>query len=309
MLKILRIGTRKSPLALWQAEFVRTRLSALAPGLSIELVKLTTQGDKLLDTSLAKVGGKGLFTKELEQGLMDGRLDIAVHSMKDVTVALPDGLHIAAICEREDPRDALVSSNEHDLASLPAGTRLGTSSLRRQCQLSAAFPQLQITPLRGNVNTRLAKLDQGDYDAIVLAVAGLKRLGMTQRITAYIASESCLPAVGQGAIGIECRRDDAAINHLVTQLNHAPTRSCVEAERAMNAALNGGCQVPIGGYAEIAEGKLHLRGLVGSPDGKRILRSRAAGAISSAEQLGSSVAQDLLAKGAKQILDQVYGRG
>ena len=306
-MKTLRIGTRKSQLALWQAEYIRTRLQQFAPELSIELVKMATQGDKILDTSLAKVGGKGLFIKELEQGLLHRRIDIAVHSMKDVTVTLPEGLYIAAICEREDPRDALVSSNFTALTALPPGAQVGTSSLRRRCQLSAAFPHFHIAMLRGNVNTRLGKLDAGEFDAIILAAAGLKRLGLAQRIAAYIDFNTCLPAIGQGAIGIECRHDDPEINALVAQLDHAPTHHCVTAERAMNLSLEGGCQVPIGGYAELTNDQLRLRGLVGYPDGSHIIRSDITGAVEQAEQIGTLVATELLSKGAKLILDKVYG--
>jgi hydroxymethylbilane synthase len=308
-LKTLRLGTRKSPLALWQAEHVRSRLLAQHPGLRIELVALTTEGDRILDRSLAQVGGKGLFIKELEQGLLERRIDLAVHSLKDMTVSLPPGLHLAAVCAREDPRDALVSNNYPDLAALPPGARLGTASLRRQCQLRAAFPALSIETLRGNVNTRLAKLDAGDFDAIVLASAGLLRLGLSQRIRLPLAPEVILPAVGQGAVGIECRTDDAGTNRLLAPLEHTPTRLCVTAERALNARLEGGCQVPIGGYAELRGEQLRLRGLVGAPDGSRIVRGEIEGAAAEAEALGHRLAQELLARGAGAILDKVYGRG
>ncbi|MEK7261743.1 MAG: hydroxymethylbilane synthase [Pseudomonadota bacterium] len=305
----LRLGTRKSPLALWQAEHVRDRLQRLHPGLKVELVTMTTEGDRLLDTSLAKVGGKGLFIKELEQGLLARRIDLAVHSMKDVTVSFPPGLHIAAVCEREDPRDAFVSNHHAALSALPAGARVGTSSLRRQCQLRAAHPRLNIAMLRGNVNTRLAKLDAGEFDAIILAVAGLKRLGFGNRIRAALDPHESLPAVGQGAIGIECRVDDAATHALLAPLNHAPTRICVEAERALNARLEGGCQVPIGGYAVLEGRELHLRGLVGDPDGSRVIRADIRGPATDAVTLGTTLAQELLRLGAKSILDKVYGRG
>jgi len=308
-LDILRLGTRKSPLALWQAEHVRDRLQRLHPGLKVELVTMTTEGDRLLDTSLATVGGKGLFVKELEQGLLAQRIDLAVHSMKDVTVSFPPGLHIAAICEREDPRDAFVSNHHASLSALPAGARVGTSSLRRQCQLRAAHPHLNIAMLRGNVNTRLTKLDAGEFDAIILAVAGLKRLGFESRIRAALDPHESLPAVGQGAIGIECRVDDAATHALLAPLNHAPTRICVEAERALNARLEGGCQVPIGGYAVLEGSELHLRGLVGDPDGSRVIRADIRGPAADAAALGTTLAQELLRLGAKSILDKVYGRG
>jgi hydroxymethylbilane synthase len=305
---ILRIGTRKSPLALWQAEHVRARLAALHPGLEIELVTMTTEGDKILDAPLAKVGGKGLFIKELEQALFDGRADIAVHSLKDVTVTLPAGLHIPVIGEREDPRDAFVSNRYDTLDQLPAGARVGTSSLRRQCQLRALFPQLEVVTLRGNVNSRLAKLDGGEFDAILLAAAGLKRLGFEARIRALLPPELLLPAVGQGAICIECRTDDREVNRLIAPLHHAPTATRVAAERALNARLEGGCQVPIAAYAELEEDRLHLRALVGEPDGSRLIQGDIQGEATRAEQLGSDLAAELLTRGARQILDKVYGR-
>ncbi len=288
---------------------MRARLQRLHPGLTVELVTMTTEGDRLLDTTLSKVGGKGLFLKELEQGLLTQRIDLAVHSMKDVTVSFPPGLHIAAICEREDPRDAFVSNRHTSLAALPTGGRVGTSSLRRQCQLRAAFPRLDVAMLRGNVNTRLGKLDAGEFDAIILAVAGLKRLGFESRIRAALDPHASLPAVGQGAIGIECRADDARTNTLLAPLNHAPTRICIEAERAMNARLEGGCQVPIGGYAVLEGTTLHLRGLVGDPDGTRVIRADIRGPAADAATLGVTLAQELLRLGAKSILDKVYGRG
>ena len=304
----IRIATRKSPLALWQAEFVRDRLLRANPGLQVELIKMTTQGDKILDTPLAKVGGKGLFVKELEQGMLRGEADLAVHSMKDVPVELPAGLHLAAICEREDPRDAFVSNNYTEFAQLPHGARVGTSSLRRQSQIRAHRPDIQIFDLRGNVNTRLAKLDAGGYDAIILAVAGLKRLGFEKRIRTCIAPEVSLPAIGQGAVGIECRSDDPRINGLLAALNHPHTRICVEAERSMNLRLQGGCQVPIGGYAILENGTLWLRGLVGSPDGLRVIRGEVRGPSAKAVELGITLANDLLARGADEILKEVYAR-
>jgi hydroxymethylbilane synthase len=306
-LKTLKIGTRKSQLALWQAEYVRDRLLAEHPGLDIELVKMATQGDKILDTSLAKVGGKGLFIKELEQRLFDGSADIAVHSLKDMTVDLPEGLHLAVTCEREDPRDAFVSNAFKGLDELPAGSRVGTSSLRRQAQLRSAYPELQIVGLRGNVNTRLAKLDDGEYDAIILACAGLIRLGFHDRITAALEPETSLPAVGQGAVCIECRSDDAEIDALLAPLNHADTETCTRAERAMNAALEGGCQVPIAGYAVLENNELHLRGLVGDPDGSEVIRGEIRGPREQAEALGRQLGEDLLARGADKILGKVYG--
>jgi hydroxymethylbilane synthase len=288
---------------------VRTRLLANTPELQIELVKITTEGDRILDQPLATKGGKGLFIKELEQALFDGRIDLAVHSMKDLTVTLPDGLHIGAILERADPRDAFVSNRYAGLAELPAGARVGTSSLRRQCQLRARYPQLIVVNLRGNVNTRLSKLDAGEFDAIILAVAGLERLGLRARIREALEPETSVPAVAQGAICIECRSDDRTTNTYVAALDHAPTRVCVSAERAFNAHLEGGCQVPIAGYATLHGDVLHLRGLVGDPDGSRIVQAEAYGPTREGEAMGARLAQELLARGAKDILDKVYGRG
>lgn len=306
-MKQLKIGTRKSQLALWQAEYVRDRLLAEHSNLSIELVKMSTQGDKILDTSLAKVGGKGLFIKELEQCLFDGSADIAVHSLKDMTVDLPEGLHLSVTCEREDPRDAFVSNTYVSLDQMPAGSRVGTSSLRRQAQLRTSYPDLQIVGLRGNVNTRLAKLDAGEYDAVILACAGLKRLGFHDRITAALEPEVSLPAVGQGAVCIECRADDEEINSLLAPLNHADTEICTRAERAMNAALEGGCQVPIAGFAVLEGNELYLRGLVGDPDGGDVVRGEIRGRREQAQALGRKLGEDLLARGADRILNKVYG--
>ena len=304
--KIIRIATRQSPLALWQAEHVAERLQQAFPGLKTELVKMVTRGDKILDAPLAKVGGKGLFVKELEQGMIDGIADIAVHSMKDVPVEFPEGLHLAVILNREDPTDAFVSNRYKSLAELPANARIGTSSLRRQCQIKAQFPNAEILSLRGNVNTRLAKLDADEYDAIILASAGLKRLGLGERITKGLDSTESLPAIGQGAIGIECRIYDAEIHAYLKVLHDEETSLRVRAERAMNARLNGGCQVPIAGFAEIKGDKLWLRGLVGSPDGAKIYRAEAEASFEQAEQLGIQVANDLLAQGAEQILRELY---
>lgn len=305
--KVLRIATRKSALALWQAEYVKAKLETFHPELTVELVPMSTQGDKILDTPLAKIGGKGLFVKELEQAMMDGRADIAVHSMKDVPVEFPEGLHLNTICEREDPRDAFVSNQYKNLAELPQGAVVGTSSLRRQCQIKALRPDLKIIDLRGNVNTRLAKLDAGEYDAIILAAAGLIRLEMPQRIASFIEPEVSLPANGQGAVGIECRTDDAETQALLAPLEHAQTRVRVLAERAMNRKLQGGCQVPIGAFAEVSGDTLSLRGLVGSLDGTEILRDHIEGEISAAEALGEQLAERLLAQGADKILAGVYG--
>lgn len=302
----IRIGTRKSPLALWQAHFIRDELLNRHPSLECEIVKLSTEGDRILDTPLAKIGGKGLFVKELEQALIDGRVDIAVHSMKDVTVDLPEVLHIPVICQREEPWDAFVS-NKHDLfLDLPQGARLGTSSMRRQMQLKAARPDLEITSLRGNVNTRLAKLDAGEFDAIILAAAGLIRLEMPERIKEALPPELCLPAVAQGAVGVECRKDDDETLALLMHLDHPPTHARVIAERAMNATLEGGCQVPIAGFSEIHEDTLHLRGIVGTPDGSLLLHADVAGLTRNAEELGQEVAKQLLEKGAADILASVY---
>ncbi len=305
--KIIRIATRKSPLAMWQAEHVAVELKKAHPDIQVELLGMSTKGDKILDTPLAKIGGKGLFVKELEQGMLEGRADIAVHSMKDVPAELPDGLHLAVIMQREDPRDAFVSNEYADFAELPEGARVGTSSLRRQCQLAEARPDLEIKALRGNVNTRLRKLDEGEYDAIILASAGLIRLGFEQRITAKIGPEQSLPAIGQGAVGIECRSADAEINALVAALHHEETASCVTAERAMNQRLNGGCQVPIAGFAMLESGHLWLRGLVGEPDGSRIIRGEVEGATNEAEQMGIGLAERLLEWGADEILATLYG--
>lgn len=309
MKDIIRIATRKSPLALWQAEFVKSRLLELHPDLQVEFIKLVTQGDKILDTPLAKVGGKGLFVKELEQGMLRGEADIAVHSMKDVPVEFPDGLHLAVICEREDPRDAFVSNTYSQLDQLPQGAVVGTSSLRRQCQLRHWRPDLQIKDLRGNVNTRLAKLDEGLYDAIILASAGLIRLGFEDRIQDFIETSVSLPAIGQGAVGIECRENDERILNYINPLNHEETRTCVLAERALNQRLEGGCQVPIGGFAQLNQGQIHLRGLVGQPDGTEMIKGEVNGPQTQAQSLGIQLADDLLSRGARKILDEVYRGG
>lgn len=287
---------------MWQAEDVARRLNELYPELKITLVKMTTSGDKLLDAPLAKVGGKGLFVKELEAGILEGRADIAVHSMKDVPMDFPPGLELTLIMEREDPRDAFVSNRYNSLADMPAGAVVGTSSLRRQTQIRERYPQLTIDWLRGNVNTRLRKLDEGQYDAIILASAGLLRLGFEQRIRAPLEPEECLPAIGQGAIGIEVRSGDSAVKELLAPLAHAETTSRILAERALNQTLNGGCQVPVAGFAQLNDGRLYLRGLVGEPDGSKILRAEATGKIEQAEALGKKVAEDLLAQGADAIL-------
>ena len=303
---LIRIATRKSPLALWQAEHVAGRLKSIHPGLVVELLGMSTQGDRILDTPLAKIGGKGLFVKELEQGMLEGQADLAVHSMKDVPVTLPEGLHLAVIMEREDPRDAFVSNRYNDVSQLPLGARVGTASLRRQLQLTAYRPDLEILSLRGNVNSRLAKLDAGQYDAIILASAGLKRLGFDKRIRCYMTPEQSLPAIGQGAIGIECRCGDERVNRLIAPLNHAETAICVTSERAMNRRLMGGCQVPIAGYAQMDGDGLHMRGLVGEVDGSEVIRAERRERPANAELLGLAVAEDLLSRGAGRILRALY---
>lgn len=307
MTQHVRIATRRSPLALWQAEHVAARLQQAHSGVTVELVKIQTQGDKILDAPLAKIGGKGLFVKELEQGLLKGSADLAVHSMKDVPVLLPDGLEIAIIMDREDPRDAFVSNHHADLASLPQGAVVGTSSLRRQCQLLEARPDLQIKFLRGNVNTRLAKLDAGEYDAIILATAGLVRLGFDQRIVKRMPVRESLPAVGQGAIGIECRSDDHQLKALLAALHDPETAYRVTAERAVNETLEGGCQAPIAAHARIkSNGLLRLHGLVAQPDGQCVLREEIEGPVEQAHQLGVTVGQRLLDRGGREILEQIY---
>ena len=302
----IRIATRRSQLALWQAEHVRALLQHHHPDLEVELVGMTTQGDRVLDSPLAKIGGKGLFVKELEQGMLEDTADIAVHSMKDVPVDLPAGLHIAVVLEREDPRDAFVSNQYDDLESLPQGARVGTSSLRRRSQLAERRPDLEIIDLRGNVNTRLAKLDSGDYDAIILASAGLKRLGMEARIREVLPAQLMLPAIGQGAIGIECRQGDRRVEDLIAPLDDERTHIRVKAERAMNARLHGGCQVPIAGYAEIDHGVIVLRGLVGRPDGTEVVHGVISGRPQDAEEMGTVLAEDLLSRGADEILREVF---
>ncbi len=306
MMKTLKIATRQSPLALWQAEHIRARLEAMHADLTVELVTFVTQGDKILDTPLAKIGGKGLFVKELEAALMDGRADLAVHSMKDVPMALPEGLSLAVICEREDPLDAFVSNHYASFADLPQGAKVGTSSLRRKCQILKARPDLEIIDLRGNVGTRLSKLDDGQYDAIILASAGLKRLGLAERIRHTIQPAVSLPAVGQGALGLECRSQDQAVLDLILPLMHAETNVCVRAERAFNAYLEGGCQVPIAGYATLQNGQLQIEGRVGSVDGQTILKAVQYGAPEQAEMLGEELAKALLAQGAGELLKALY---
>ena len=301
----LRIATRQSPLALWQAEHVAERLRLLHPGLRVELIGMVTRGDKILDSPLAKVGGKGLFVKELEQALLDRRADLAVHSMKDVPAELPAGLGLPTILAREDPRDAFVSRHYAHPDALPTAARIGTSSLRRQCQLAARYPGWNLRALRGNVGSRLAKLDAGEFDAILLAVAGLKRLNLADRITLALEPEWSLPAIGQGAIGLECRLDDGRTRALIAALDDPATHARVAAERAFNARLHGGCQAPIAGHAVLDGDRLWLRGLVGEPDGARIVAGEIRGPATAAEALGAALAEDLLRRGADAILHRL----
>ena len=306
MKQLLRIATRKSPLALWQAEHVKARLQQAHDGLEVELVTMSTQGDKILDTPLAKIGGKGLFVKELEQGMLEGRADIAAHSIKDVPMDFPEGLYLSTILEREEPCDAFVSNQYDSLDDLPHGAIVGTSSLRRRCQLLNRRPDLKIEDLRGNVNTRLSKLDDGQYDAIILACAGLIRLEMANRIKQRLSADTILPAVGQGAIGLEAREGDDETLALISVLDDPRTRHRVLAERALNHGLNGGCQVPIASHATIDGDTLHLRALVGEPDGSRIVSGEIRGSTADAERLGTELSKELLAKGAREILDRLY---
>ncbi|ODN42954.1 hydroxymethylbilane synthase [Piscirickettsia litoralis] len=303
--QLIKIATRQSPLALWQAHYVRQQLEYHHKDVSIELVPIVTQGDKILDTPLAKIGGKGLFVKEIEAALLDGRADLAVHSLKDVPMELPEGLVLQAICERDDPRDAFVSNDYASILDLPEHATVGTSSLRRECQLKARFPKLQIKSLRGNVGTRLRKLDEGQFDAIILAAAGLRRLELSERIAESLKPEYMLPAVGQGAVAIECREDDKVLHKLLAPLHHEKTARCVLAERAMNHALNGGCQVPIAGFATLSDsGEILLEGRVGEPAGNVLLKVKKSD--SDSESLGQAVARELLAEGADKILAKVY---
>ena len=303
--KVLKIATRQSPLALWQAQYVKARLEQAHPGLKVELVPMVTRGDVILDTPLAKVGGKGLFVKELELAMLEGRADIAVHSMKDVPVEFPEGLGLVTICERDDPRDAFVSNRYASIDELPAGSVVGTSSLRRQCQLAATRPDLVIRSLRGNVGTRLSKLDNGEYDAIILAAAGLTRLGLGERIRSVMPAEVSLPSAGQGALGIECLAARKDIIGWLQPLVDADTTACVLAERAVARALAGSCEVPLGAYALMREGRIWLRGFVARPDGSEIVRAQSEGAAAAAEALGKALAEDLRAQGAEAILADI----
>ena len=302
----LKIATRKSPLALWQAEHVAGALRARNPGLGVEFVAMRTSGDRMLDAPLAKVGGKGLFVKELERALLDGRADVAVHSMKDVPVELPPGLHLPVVMARADPRDALVSMRFGALDALPPGATVGTSSLRRKCQLAALRPDLRLEDLRGGVDTRLRRLDRGDFDAIVLAVSGLERGGHGARVTEALDVGTMLPAAGQGALGIECRRGDARVEALIAPLGCPRSSARVLAERAFNRRLEGGCQVPIAAYATLEGRELSLRGLVASLDGARVLRAQVRGRTEDAEPLGAEAAAAVLEQGAGEILERIF---
>jgi hydroxymethylbilane synthase len=305
--KKLVIASRESALAMWQAEHIRDRLRALYPQTDVSILGMTTQGDQILNVTLSKIGGKGLFVKELETALENGSADIAVHSLKDVPMHLPEGFVLACIGKREDPRDAFVSNHHANLEALPAGSIVGTSSLRRESQLRARFPHLKIEPLRGNVQTRLRKLDEGQYAAIILAAAGLKRLGLGDRIRAFISSEDSLPAVGQGALGIEIRANRPELAALLKPLHDAETAACVFAERAMSRALAGSCQVPLGGFAEVQGDKLRMRGFVASPDGSKMLRAEQIGSMAEPEVLGNAIADELLKQGAGAILAALNG--
>jgi hydroxymethylbilane synthase len=303
----IRIATRKSPLALWQANFVKQNLLLAHKNLTVELIPIVTQGDVLLDSPLSKIGGKGLFVKQLEQAILNSEADIAVHSIKDIPAEFPEGLTLATICKRDDVRDAFISNKYSNLDELPNGAVIGTSSLRRQCQLRAKYPHLQIKDLRGNVGTRLAKLDNNEYDAIILASVGLKRLALEDRIKQYIETSLILPAVGQGAIGIETRTDDKQILNILSVLDDKNSRVCIQAERAMNKTLQGGCQVPIACYSQLNNDILSLQGLVGRIDGSKIIKAALTGDISEAKKLGQELAKRLLEQGAKAILQELNG--
>jgi hydroxymethylbilane synthase len=305
--KQIRIGTRSSALALWQAEWVKSELEKRYPGMIVSLTKIKTTGDKILDVPLAQVGGKGLFVKEIEEAMLSDEIDIAVHSMKDVPTLFPDGLHLGAITKREDPRDALLSNRGLSFNDLPKGAKIGTSSLRRQAQLLHARPDFAIHQLRGNVDTRIRKLKEGHFDAIILAAAGVRRLGLAEHVTEYLDPEISLPAIGQGALGIECRVDDRELNDLISFFNHQDSRTCVIGERALLRRLEGGCQVPIACHGRMQSGTLLLIGLVGSVDGKRIIKDSIEGAPEKAEKLGKTLAEKLLSQGADVILREVYG--
>jgi hydroxymethylbilane synthase len=304
----LVLGTRGSRLAVWQAEWVQARLRESAPDVTVTLRRIKTSGDKILDVPLATIGGKGLFVKEIEDALLQGDIDLAVHSMKDVPTVLPGGLEILCVPAREDPRDALISREAKPLDRLPKGARVGTSSLRRQAQLLHHRPDLRIEMLRGNLDTRLRKLRDGEFDAVVVAAAGLKRMGWLEQVTEYLPSDVSLPAIGQGALGLEGRGDDAFVRGVVASLDDAPTRTAVTAERALLERLEGGCQVPIAAHARLSEGRLHLEGLVASVDGRRLVRDSIEGPVASARELGRRLAEQLLRRGGEAILNEIYGR-
>lgn len=304
----LVLGTRGSRLAIWQAEWVQARLREIAPDITVTLQRIKTSGDKILDVPLAKIGGKGLFVKEIEDALLQGTIDLAVHSMKDVPTVLPDGLDIVCVPEREDPRDALISRDGKPLDQLPKGARVGTSSLRRQAQLLHRRPDLKIEMLRGNLDTRLRKLRDGEFEAIVLAAAGLRRMGWTEQITEYLPPAMSLPAIGQGALGLEGRRDDAFVRGIVSALEHPPTRAAVTAERALLERMEGGCQVPIAAHATLAGERLHLEGLVASVDGRRLVQDSVEGPVADAQELGTRLGEQLLRRGGEAILKEIYGR-
>ncbi|MCX7990755.1 MAG: hydroxymethylbilane synthase [Proteobacteria bacterium] len=308
MKRKIKIGTRGSQLALWQANHIKSILEKSYPDYTFELVKIKTQGDKILDVALSKVGGKGLFVKELEDALLEKKVDFAVHSMKDVPVILPEGLHLTAITKREDPRDCFLSKNYNSLSDLPESAKVGTSSLRRQCQILSLRKDLQVEVLRGNVETRIRKMTEGVYDAVILAYAGVKRLNLMDYVKEVISEDLSLPAIGQGALGIECRVDDDEVNNLLSILNDDDSAVCVKAERAFLRVLEGGCQVPIGSYGRIIDNKLVLKGLVGTLDGKTIIKETVSGEKTDAEALGESLAEVILSKGGKKILEEVYGR-
>jgi hydroxymethylbilane synthase len=305
MIQYLRIATRGSPLARWQTDYVADLLRRSIQGLEVEVIPITTTGDVQLETSLAKIGGKGLFIKELETAMAENRADLAVHSMKDVPWRLPDGFTIASVLQRADPGDALVSAGSVDLDELRDRARVGTSSLRRQAQVRHLRPDLQIHSVRGNVETRIKKLDDGEFDAVVLAAAGLKRLGLGKRISARLSFEQCLPAIGQGAIGIECRSDNEELLTALKQVEHTGTRRCLDAERALAKGLEASCESPIAAHGEVRDGELLLRGLVASPDGREIVRGRRRGRLADAEWLGQDLAKELLEQGGRDILEEM----
>lgn len=304
MIKEIRIATRQSRLALWQTEYVADTLRRAHPGIDIEIIPMTTRGDQILDKSLAKVGGKGLFIKELETAMIEDRADIAVHSMKDVPWDLPGGMTIGAVLQRADPGDAIVARKNGDaLSSLPEGARVGTSSLRRQAQIQNVRPDLQVSPVRGNVETRLRKLDQGAFDAVILAAAGLKRLGFGERITGRLTMDECLPAIGQGIIGIECREQDQDILEALRPVEHSGTRRCINAERSLARELGASCESPIAAYGEVRDGELFLRGVVALPDGSRLIKAMVRGSVTDGHELGRELAADLRAQGAGELLE------